>query len=57
MQSISILAVLAFTLSYTLGFHVKSDLQWRSWKENYNKQYSDVDEHVRYEIFYPISRD
>jgi hypothetical protein len=50
MQFISLLAILALTFNCTLAVHSKLDVQWSLWKETYNKRYSDVEEHIRYEI-------
>ncbi len=51
MQFILLLAVLALTFNCTLAVHSKLDVQWRLWKETYNKQYSDVEEHIRRAIW------
>jgi hypothetical protein len=47
MQSISVLVVLALAFSCTLTLDVTLDQRWKSWKETHNKQYSDVEEHIR----------
>ena len=54
MQFISLLVIFTFTLIGTLGLHVKLDGDWELWKETYNKQYSDVEEHIRCEILFCI---
>jgi hypothetical protein len=56
MQSFSVLAVLALAISCTLAFDVTLNQQWKLWKDANNKQYSDAEEHVRYEIKFFISR-
>ena len=50
MQPISILTALALMLSCTVALHIQLDVQWRLWKETYNKQYSSVEEPLRYGI-------
>jgi hypothetical protein len=52
MQSISVLAVLAIAFSCTLALDVTLNEHWQLWKGTYNKQYSDGEEHVRYEILF-----
>ncbi len=56
MKSILLLAIVAFTFSCTFALDIKLNEHWKSWKETNNKHYSDVEEHVRYEIFFFISR-
>jgi hypothetical protein len=51
MQFILLLAVLALTFNCTLAVHSKLDVQWSLWKKTYNKQYSDVEEHIRRAIW------
>jgi hypothetical protein len=50
MQSISVLAVLALAFSCTLALDATLDQPWNFWKKTNNKQYSDAEEQVRYEI-------
>ncbi len=56
MQSIPLLAIVAFTFSCTLALDVTLNQHWKLWKETNNKHYSDAEEHVRYEISFFISR-
>lgn len=50
MQGISIFVVFIFTLSCTMALHIQLDAQWRLWKEIHNKQYSRVEELLRYAL-------
>ena len=58
MQSISVLAVLALAFSCSLAFDAKVSQHWQLWKTTYNKQYSNAEEIIRYEILlYPSKYD
>jgi len=51
MQSISVLAVLVLAFSCTLAVDVTLDRPWKIWKQVNNKQYADVEESVRRQIW------
>ena len=56
MQSFSVLAVLAIAFGCALAFDAQLDEQWQLWKATHNKQYSNVQELVRYEISFLPSK-
>ncbi len=55
MQYISVLGVVVLAFSCTLALDFTLDQRWKSWKETHNKQYSDAEENIRYEILFHIS--
>ena len=57
MQSFSVLAVFALAFTCALAFDANLDEHWKLWKSTYNKQYSGVEENVRYESLFLSSTD
>ncbi len=55
MQSVLVLPVLALAFSCALALDVTLDQRWQLWKETHNKEYSHVEQYVRYDISFNIS--